>query len=246
LFKDIGKILGFEFKGDFAFVEYETQDGADEAIKSLDGLRLRGRKLIVEPFRYRGGDPRYRRPPPKGKRGQYRVIVSGIGSDTNSDDIRRWVESEKLKSIALTDVYNRHGMSEGVIEFIDQDEFETAIRVLDRTKFNGHSVRVYDERDYNRRKLKTYGVTVPRRDRDRNRDRSSDGHSPKDRFAERDHHDRREGRSYRGDNGHNREARYERSRTRSRSHRDTDRYRAQSRERSQPREKEKRQRTRQR
>ncbi|ETO27503.1 hypothetical protein RFI_09627 [Reticulomyxa filosa] len=58
----------------------------------------------------KGGDPRYRRPPPKGKRGQFRLIISGISSDTTAEEIRKWAESEKLQSIALTDVYNRHGM----------------------------------------------------------------------------------------------------------------------------------------
>jgi len=269
IFRDVGKVLCFEFKGDFAFVEYEDANAAEEAVKSLDRLSLHGRKLIVEPFRYRGGDPRYRRPPPKGKRGQYRLIISGINSDSAAEDLRKWAETEKLHSIALTDVYNRHGMSEGVIEFLDQEEFDTALRTLDGLKFNGHSVRVCDERDYNRRKLRAYGQSDRGRDRDRSRgrgdrdrgdrgerDRYRDGDKDfgsdhgnerrrrdpygggetRDRYPERDYHDREESRNntrrnYRGENGYNREPRPARSRSR-----DNDRYRERSRDQNKEKE----------
>lgn len=58
-----------------------------------------------------------------------------------------------MKSIA-----NSHGVflsqSEGVIEFRSAEDFQFCIKNLDHVKLDGHYVRVIDEREYNRRKLK--------------------------------------------------------------------------------------------
>lgn len=79
--------------------------------RKLDGKRVGSRSLIVEPFRYRGGDPRYRRAPPKHvKRGQYRIIVTNLDTNVKAQELRDWAEGEKLDSVTITDVYNRHGM----------------------------------------------------------------------------------------------------------------------------------------
>ena len=76
-----------------------------------DGARIRGRRLIVEPFRYRGGDPRYRKPPPKStNRGEHRCIVTNLSANTTKEALREWVMHEKLASVTITDVYNRHGL----------------------------------------------------------------------------------------------------------------------------------------
>eukprot|EP01083_Nonionella_stella_P240381 840390_1 len=50
MFEDIGSFLSLEFKGDFAFVEYGNSEASEEAIRKYDGVRVRGRRLIVEPF----------------------------------------------------------------------------------------------------------------------------------------------------------------------------------------------------
>jgi len=160
MFSDFGKVLALEFKGDFAFVEYDDGHSAEQAVKKLDGARLSGRRLIVEPFRYRGNDPRYRRPPPKNiKRGEYRVIVTNLGPDTKAQELKDWCESEKLDSITIADVYSRHDNSkvnEGVVEFRNRDDFEYCLRHLNNVKFGDHVVRVFEEREYNRRKLKAH------------------------------------------------------------------------------------------
>jgi len=159
MFGDFGKIISLEFKGEFAFIEFENDRCAAQAVKELDGACLNGRRLIVEPFRYRGNDPRYRRPPPKNiKRGEYRVIVTNLGPDTKAQELKDWCESEKLDSITIADVYSRHDMSknEGVIEFRNRDDFDYCLRHLNNIKFGDHAVRVFEEREYNRRKLKAH------------------------------------------------------------------------------------------
>eukprot|EP01083_Nonionella_stella_P082024 226336_1 len=186
MFDEVGNSLSLEFKGDFAFVEYADAAIAEEAIRKFDGIRIRGRRLIVEPFRYRGGDPRYRRPPPKNvTRGEYRCIVTNLSGNTSAQDLRDWVEHEKLLSLTVTDVYNRHGLNEGVVEFQEKGDWDYMIRTMDRVKLDSHYVRVYDEREYNRRKLKVYdrpqGNKSGGRDRNRDRDRDRDRERPRSR-----------------------------------------------------------------
>jgi RNA recognition motif-containing protein len=166
MFRDFGKIIALEYKGDFCFIEYSDSDGALDAIKKYDGHRLVGRRLIVEAFRYRGGDPRYRRAPPDDiKRGEFRIIVTNLGPKTTAQDLQNWAEDHKVKTICLTDVYCRHGMQEGVIEVRDKEEFESALKNLHNEKCDGYSVEVSDERDHNRKKLAYFesrGGYVPR------------------------------------------------------------------------------------
>eukprot|EP01084_Bolivina_argentea_P112010 199778_1 len=186
MFDEVGNSLSLEFQGDFAFVEYADAAIAEEAIRKFDGIRIRGRRLIVEPFRYRGGDPRYRRPPPKNvTRGEYRCIVTNLSGNTSAQDLRDWVEHEKLLSLTVTDVYNRHGLNEGVVEFQEKGDWDYMIRTMDRVKLDSHYVRVYDEREYNRRKLKVYdrpqGNKSGGRDRNRDRDRDRDRERPRSR-----------------------------------------------------------------
>lgn len=80
-------------------------------VSENDGYRMHGRALIVERFRYRGGDPRYRRSAPShNKRGEYRVIVTNVSDRTTARDIKQWMHDENITGVALTDIYNRHGL----------------------------------------------------------------------------------------------------------------------------------------
>merc|ERR1719203_867599 len=60
LFSDCGRIERIQFKQNFCFVEFEQSRGAEDAIRKLNGIDFMGRRLVVEMYVYRGGDPRYR------------------------------------------------------------------------------------------------------------------------------------------------------------------------------------------
>ena len=92
--------------------------------RKLDGKRVGSRSLNVEPFRYRGGDPRYNRPPPPKhvKRGQYRIIVTNLDTNVKAQELRDWAENQKFDSVTITDVYNRHGMERVKKRFIARNK----------------------------------------------------------------------------------------------------------------------------
>jgi len=63
VFGAAGTVTCIEFKGDFAFVEYEKPNCGEDALRRFDGYELHGKRLLVEPYCYRGGDERYHNDP---------------------------------------------------------------------------------------------------------------------------------------------------------------------------------------
>eukprot|EP01083_Nonionella_stella_P021180 58733_1 len=53
VFSATGQVNSIEFKGDFAFVEYEKAQFGEEALRRFDGYELMGKRLLVEPYCYR-------------------------------------------------------------------------------------------------------------------------------------------------------------------------------------------------
>lgn len=51
LFGKYGRIRDLSIKHDYAFVEFDSSRSADDAIHYLDGYKLEGERLIVEPAR---------------------------------------------------------------------------------------------------------------------------------------------------------------------------------------------------
>lgn len=109
-----------------------------------------GKRLIVKPYRYRGGDFRYNpdaAPNPAKFRGprsaSYRLYITGLDDSTSWQDVKDFARTGG-RSVCYTDVYSKHGKKEGVIEYYRREDFEYALRYLDRARLNGCRVRVFD------------------------------------------------------------------------------------------------------
>eukprot|EP01083_Nonionella_stella_P088116 245393_1 len=187
LFEDAGRIASLEHKGNFAFIEYENEAAAEHAIRRFHDHDFMGKRLIVKPYRYRGGDFRYNpdaAPNPAKFRGprsvSYRLYITGLDDSTSWQDVKDFARTGG-RSVCYTDVYTRHNKKEGVIEYYRREDFEYALRYLDRARLNGCRVRVFDRQpgggdddDTDGHHGKSGGRQNRSRSRSRDRDRDRD------------------------------------------------------------------------
>eukprot|EP01083_Nonionella_stella_P076015 206932_1 len=227
LFEDAGRIASLEHKGNFGFIEYETDRAAEDAIRRFHDNDFMGKRLIVKPYRYRGGDFRYNpdaAPNPAKFRGprsvSYRLYITGLDDSTSWQDVKDFARTGG-KSVCYTDVYSRHNKKEGVIEYYKREDFEYALRYLDRARLNGCRVRVFDRQpggddDDGRNRSRSRGRGGRGRENHRDRDNGYDRDRDRDRNrGNRMHRDNgnygdRDRQSYRGrDNGRGRDNRHD-------------------------------------
>jgi len=180
IFDKYGKIVSVEIKlpkgathnaPAFAFLEYEDERDAEDAIRARDGYEIDGMKIRCEApqkegsrrddFRggrggggggggyggYSGGGGRGGRggagPP---ERSEYRVMITGLPATGSWQDIKDHMR--EAGDVVYADVYKD---GTGVVEFRDERGMKDAIRNLDDTKFKSHEgesayVRVKEDR----------------------------------------------------------------------------------------------------
>jgi len=159
LFEVCGKIVSLEYKGDYGFIEFQDVAQSDAAIRRFHGTDFMGKRIVVEPYVYRGGDFRYRpaaAPNPakfRARNVSYRLYVTGLDNSTSWQDVKDFARSGG-RSVCYTDVYTRHGKKEGVIEYSQREDYENALRILDGARLNGLKVNVYNERDYQKKRYR--------------------------------------------------------------------------------------------
>merc|ERR1719385_203107 len=178
LFSEVGRIDRIQFKQNYCFVEYDDSRSAEDAIRKFNGIDFMGRRLVVEMYVYRGGDPRYR-PSAQGDRDRfggrgsfgggfggrggggghhlagkgYRLIVEGLDQMTSWQDLKDFGRTAG-QSVSFADVYNgRRGSKEGVIEYHDYDDFKHAARYLDEARLNGVRVHVFEDKKRNEQRM---------------------------------------------------------------------------------------------
>jgi len=138
----------------FAFVQFDDDRDADDAIRGrngydFDGYRLRvercrgGRNSSPPRSRYdrgdRGGDRGFRgggrgsRYPNIPRRSEFRVKVSGLPSTGSWQDIKDHLR--EAGDVYYAEVY---GDGTGIVEFARQKDADYAVKYLDNTKFKSH------------------------------------------------------------------------------------------------------------
>merc|ERR1712168_461463 len=197
-----GKIVNVEIKlpkgashnaPAFAFLEYEDERDAEDAIRARDGYEIDGMRIRCEvPQKegsrrdyfsggggggcggggyggYSGGGGRGGRggagPP---ERSDYRVMITGLPATGSWQDIKDHMR--EAGDVVYADVF-RDGM--GIVEYSRKDDMEWALKNLDDTKFKSHEgessfIRVKVDGGVSRRSRSR----SPRR-RSRSRSRSS-------------------------------------------------------------------------
>jgi len=131
----------------FGFIEFENSKDAEDAVTNFNGKPFMGTNIVVEfakesrPRRenYDGdrggghGPPRSRRPP------GIRLIVSGISRDTSWQDLKDF--GREAGSVSFADI-DRDFPGNGILEYLNRDDADRAVKDLDLKELRGKSVRV--------------------------------------------------------------------------------------------------------
>ncbi|KAJ3040368.1 hypothetical protein HDV00_011024 [Rhizophlyctis rosea] len=160
LAKEFGPIRDIRLLSGFAFVEFEDDRDAKDCVKTLDGEKFRGERLMVEPARLRGrhhertpsprrgdryfpeGRHRSRTPPTRRPGGglartPYRVSVFGLPSRTSWQSLKDLMR--KAGEVTYADV-DRNG--DGLVEFASEADADAAVKMMDGTDYEGNTLTV--------------------------------------------------------------------------------------------------------
>eukprot|EP00092_Neocalanus_flemingeri_P039973 GFUD01043542.1.p1 GENE.GFUD01043542.1~~GFUD01043542.1.p1 ORF type:complete len:307 (+),score=92.89 GFUD01043542.1:49-969(+) len=163
LFRDYGELRNVNIKGQFGFLELDDKRDAEDAIRDINGQSFNGGSRIRVEFanqndrggdrdRRGGGDRRGDRyqdtrgrqvSDGKFKRTNYRLVVENISSKTSWQDLKDYMR--KAGDITYTTV-NRGKDGEGLVEFVDREGMEYALKELDDTKLDGRRIRLVEEK----------------------------------------------------------------------------------------------------
>lgn len=135
-FHGYGSIKQVNLKKGFAFCVFDDDRDAEDAVKDLNGTRLRGERVKLEFAKgeRRGSDrDRY-----EGGSG-YRVVVENISSKTAWQDLKDYMK--KAGEVLYCKAHHERS-GEGMVEFNSKSDMEWALDRLDGTDLDGRKIRV--------------------------------------------------------------------------------------------------------
>lgn len=159
-FNGYGRTKEIFIKRGYAFVEFENSRDADDAVNELDGKKLLGERVRVEPTRglprsnrrYDGDRYESRRRNENGSSSRYgpafstefRVIVKNLSSRVDWKDLKDHMR--QVGEVTYADAHKQR-RNEGVVDFASVAEMKKAIEKLDGTELNGRRIQLIA--DYN-------------------------------------------------------------------------------------------------
>lgn len=150
-FYKFGKILRVDMKNGFAFIEFDDDRDADDAIYKMNGEDIDGRRITVELSKGgRGGGGGAGAPPRGGRGGGHRLEAEGLDSRVSWQDLKDF--ARQAGDVAYTDVWVDRGEKKGVIEYSRKSDMEEALSTLHDTKLEKHNcyIKLYKPRDDSR------------------------------------------------------------------------------------------------
>jgi len=191
LFDRFGRIRDVSLKNGFAFVEFEDDRDADDAVYDLNRTSFMGERISVEIARGtphgrdrdrfgsgrsgrdrspRGG--RDRRPSWMDKYGapertDHKLIVENLSSRVGWQDLKDYMR--QAGEVCYADAHKNH-KGEGVVEFATHEDLQTALDKLDGTELNGRKITLTESK--RRRRRSRSASRSPRRSRTKSRSRS--------------------------------------------------------------------------
>lgn len=151
-FKGYGRITEILIKKGYGFVEFEDYRDADDAVYEMNGKKVLGERVTIEPARgtargsgsrrdrdRRGGRSRFGPP----LRTKHRLIVENLSSRISWQDLKDYMR--QAGEVTYADAH-RDRKNEGVVEFATASEMKAAIKQLDDTELNGRRIRLQEDR----------------------------------------------------------------------------------------------------
>jgi len=143
-FDGYGKIIDCRVMTGFGFVEFENARDAEDALHHFNGKNFMGQNIVVEfakesrprrePYEDRYGAPvRARRPP------GIRIVVFGISKDTSWQDLKDF--GREAGNVSFADI-DRDNPGQGILEYLNREDAERAVKELDGKDLRGQAVRV--------------------------------------------------------------------------------------------------------
>lgn len=166
-FNGFGNIKQISLKKGFAFVIFEDDRDADDAVKELSGRRLKGERVKLEFAKgERRGSDRDRYEAGSG----YKVTVEGLSSKTAWQDLKDYMK--KAGEILYCKAHHER-QGEGMVEFHKKSDMEWALDRLDGTELDGRKIRVREAARGSRGRDRTRSRSRSTRSRSRSRSRNS-------------------------------------------------------------------------
>merc|ERR1711990_1364233 len=193
-FEGYGTLGGIRLMNNFGFVDFKHKRDAKDAVKDLNGEKLRGARIRLEMSdgpgnrksgtsyeetaafstmrEERGFNPRFERP----YRTKYGMAVSNLTKKFSWSDLKNFMR--QAGEVTYTDAHIRSGENRGEVCFKNRKGLYTAKKKLDGTKLHGRRIRLKIIEDGSRAvgSHKHHGSESPergRKSRSRSRDSSS-------------------------------------------------------------------------
>ncbi|KAJ1389185.1 putative SF2/ASF splicing modulator Srp30 [Ochromonadaceae sp. CCMP2298] len=107
-----GTVAKIDLKAGYAFVFYENEDDAQDAIRGAHGKEMGGSSIVVEVARSsRDGQGK----PKPLKRMDLRVVIFGLDRNISWQDLKDWARA--AGDVTFTNIFQREGEPMGVVEF---------------------------------------------------------------------------------------------------------------------------------
>lgn len=157
-FRNYGRVRDVLIKNGYAFIEFDDNRDADDAVYEMNGRELLGSRVSVEHARgvpRRGEAPPRRAPayndrygPPT--RTPYRIIVENLSSRISWQDLKDYMRKEA--DVTFADAH-RHAKNEGIVEFSSYSDMKRVLDRLDDTELSGRRIKLID--DYRKSKSRS-------------------------------------------------------------------------------------------
>ena len=135
-FQGYGSIKQVNLKKGFAFCVFDDDRDAEDAVKDLNGTRLRGERVKLEFAKgERRGSDRDRYESGSG----HRVLVENLSSKTAWQDLKDYMK--KAGEVLYCKAHHERG-GEGMVEFATKSDMEWALDRLDGTDLDGRKIGV--------------------------------------------------------------------------------------------------------